>query len=81
MYKAKLRGFELNKLEHILRYSPERYFDIATQRMITVGRHDESLVMIPYEQQDGIFTPITVHVVTRQQITYRLKTGRLTMYE
>ena len=34
-----------------------------------------------YEKSDDKVTPVTVHVVTRQQITYRLKTGRLVLYE
>lgn len=80
-YKAKLRGFDLTKLEDILRYSPERYVDTVTNRLIVIGRHDNRIVMIPYEQYDDNVTPVTVHVVTRQQITYRLKTGRLVIYE
>ncbi len=75
-YKATLRNFNLNQIENILRYSPERYFDTVTQRMIVVGKHDERLVIVPYEQHKEAFTPVTVHVVTRQQIKYRLKTGR-----
>ena len=50
-YRAKLRGFDLAKIEDIIRYSTERYFDTITQRMIVVGRHDGSLVMI-------VMTPI-----------------------
>ena len=80
-YKAKLRGFHLTKLEDIVRYSSERYVDTVTERLIVIGRHDSDIVMIPYEQSDDKLTPVTVHVVTRQQITYRLKTGRLVLYE
>jgi len=46
-YRAGLRGFELSKVEDILRHSGERYFDTATQRIIAAGKHDDSLVMIP----------------------------------
>jgi len=76
-YKSKLRGFELSKIEGILRNSVERYFDMATKRLVVVGKHDEDrMVMIPYEKQENIITPITIHVTTRQQIRFRLKTGR-----
>ena len=36
-YRADLRGFEPAKIEKILRYSVERYFDTITRRMIAVG--------------------------------------------
>ena len=80
-YKARLRGFHLTQLEEILRYSSERYVDTVTGRLIVVGRHAHDIVMIPYEQHKDTLTPITAHVVTRQQITYRLNTGRLVIYE
>ena len=76
-YKAQLRGFDLNKIEDILRYSEERYFDSATHRMAVVGRHDKSLVIVPYEETDDTITPVTVHAITRQQINFRLKNERL----
>lgn len=47
-YRAKLRQFELSKIEEILRYSGERYYDTVTGRMIAVGKHNNSLVIIPY---------------------------------
>ena len=80
-YKAQVRGFELPKVENILRYSTERYFDTVTHRIIVVGRYDKRLVIIPYEKHEDSVIPVTIHAVTRQQITYRLKTGRLTIYE
>ena len=46
-YRIDLRGFQFKKIENILRYSDERYFDTITQRNIAVGRHDGHLVMIP----------------------------------
>ncbi len=79
-YRADLRGFELTKIENILRYSGERYFDTITRRIIAVGSHDDRLVMIPYEKSDDSITPITIHTTTRQQINFRLKTGRF-VYE
>lgn len=77
IFRAKLRGFYLELLEKILVNSSERYFDLETSRMVVVGRHDKTLVMIPFEELDGIITPITVHATTRQQIRFRLQTGRL----
>ena len=75
-YRAELRGFKLAKIEQILRYSGERYFDTVTQRMIAVGRHDDILVMVPYEELEDTLIPITVHAIMRQQINFRLKSGR-----
>ena len=75
-YRIDLRGFDLKKVESILRYSDERYFDNVTQRRIVIGMHDRLLVMIPYEQSGEKMNPITIHATTRQQINVRLKTGR-----
>ncbi len=75
-YRAELREFELPKVENILRYSGERYFDTATQRLITVGKHDDRLVIIPYEKHGSEIIPVSIHATTRQQINFRLKTGR-----
>lgn len=75
-YRARLRGFDLAKIEDIVRYSTERYFDTATGRSVIIGRHDELLVMIPYETDGETIIPVTIHATTRQQINLRLKTGR-----
>ncbi len=77
-YRAELRGFDLAKLEHIVRHSGERYFDTETRLPVVVGRHDRQLVMIPYEVSGDIITPMTVHAINRQQIRFRLRTGRFT---
>ena len=63
-------------VERIVSYSPERYVDTVTGRLIVVGRIDDVLVMIPYERESRTVTPVTVHATTRQQINLRLKTGR-----
>ena len=76
VYRAELRGFALAGIERIMRYSPERYVDTLTGRLIAVGRIDDVLVMIPYERESRTVTPVTVHATTRQQINLRLKTGR-----
>jgi hypothetical protein len=75
-YRAELRGFDLARLERIIRHSSERYFDTETRRMIIVGRHNKQLVMIPYEVDEDNITPVTIHAITRQQIRFRLQTGR-----
>lgn len=77
-YRAELRGFELAMLERIVRHSSERYFDTETRRTIVVGRHRKQLVMIPYEVDGDTVTPVTIHAITRQQIRFRLQTGRFT---
>jgi hypothetical protein len=77
-YRIGLRRFELTKIEGIIRYSRERYFDTVTRRMIVVGKHDDRLVMIPYERRKNEIIPVTIHATTRQQINFRLKTGRFT---
>ena len=77
-YKAQLRGFDLLRIEAILKSSPERYFDTATRRRVAIGRHGDELVMIPYEAEENSVTPVTIHVTTRTQILVRIKTGRFT---
>jgi len=75
-YRVNLRKFDIKKIEETLRYSEERYFDTVTHRMIVVGSHNERLVMIPYDREGNNITPVTIHATTRQQINFRLKTGR-----
>lgn len=80
-YRAELRGFDLAEIERIIHHSSERYLDTETQRMIVVGKHNRQLVMIPYETDEGNFIPVTIHTITRQQIRFRLLTGRFTINE
>lgn len=77
-YRAGLRGFDLTKLEHIIRHSDERYLDTETGLAVVAGRHGRQLVLMPYEVTGDDITPITVHAITRQQIRFRLRTGRFT---
>ena len=79
-YRARLRKFEVEKIEDIIRFSGERYFDVSTRRIVVVGKHDVRLVMIPCEKTKNEIKPITIHVTTRQQINFRLKAGRF-IYE
>ena len=75
-YRAHLRGFDLAKIEHIGRHSSERYQDVSTHRYVAVGKHDNVLVMVPYEIKEHHLVPVTVHATTRQQINFRLRAGR-----
>ncbi len=76
-YKAKLRDFDLQVIEEIIRYGSERYFDTSTDRWVVIGKHTNFLVMIPHEiDGHASVTPITIHATTRQQINYRVKSGR-----
>jgi len=75
-YRARLRGFDLAIIEQIVQFSEERYLDTATQRMIVIGRHRSLLVLVPYEEEGEAVIPLTIHATTRQQINFRLQTGR-----
>lgn len=80
-YRARLRGFDLSKIEEILRYSGERYYDTVTGRAIAIGKYNNLLVMIPYEDDGNSITPVTIHATTRQQIQFRLRSGRFVIDE
>jgi len=75
-FRVKQRGFDLSKIEDVVRYSSEIYYDTVTGRRIAVGRYNNDLIMIPYEVDEDSITPVTVHVTTRQQVNFRIKTGR-----
>ena len=75
-YRAGVRGFDLAIIEQIVRYSTERYIDTATGRFVAIGRHDQRLVMIPYERKGNTVTPVTIHATSRRQINSRVKSGR-----
>jgi hypothetical protein len=77
MYRLGLRGYDLATVEHILRYSSERYVDTVTGRMVAIGRHEKLLLLIPYEQKGDTLAPVTIHTTSRQQINSRLRSGRL----
>jgi len=79
-FRAELRGFDLLLIEQIIRYGPERYYDVETRRVIAVGDHGNKLVMIPYDETEIELIPVTIHATSRQQIKFRLTTGRL-IYE
>ena len=75
-YRLSLRGYDLMRVEQILRYSSERYVDTVTGRVVAIGRHEKLLVMIPYEQKGRSLKPVTIHATSRQQINSRIKSGR-----
>lgn len=76
-YRVKLRGFNLKDLEEVLRYNTERYCDTATDRLVVIGRDEKTMIMIPYERDNSdVVTPITVHATSRQQVNYRVRSGR-----
>lgn len=75
-YRVELRGFDLAAIERILRRTTERYVDAATGRLVAIGRHQGSLVLVPYEQHADQLTPVTVHVTSRRQVNVRLRSGR-----
>lgn len=77
VYRARLRAFDLEQIENILKYTDERYLDRETGRFIAIGRLDDKLVLIAYEVENADIIPVTVHAVSRQQIRYRLRSGRL----
>ena len=75
-YRSTIRGIDLGVVEEIVRHSSERYMDNETRRSIVIGRHGSRILLIPYEESESSLTPITVHTTTRQQINFRLATGR-----
>ena len=75
-YRLRLRGFDLATVEHIVRYSGERYRDTVSGRLVVVVRHGERLIVMPYERSGETLTPVTVHATSRQQINFRVKSGR-----
>ncbi len=75
-FRIESRGFDLQMIEELLKFSAERYLDAETNRIIAIGDHGKILVCIPYEKMDEVIHPVTVHATTRQQINFRIKTGR-----
>ncbi len=75
-HRSETRGFTLGVIEQIVRFSEERYFDTLTRRNLVIGRHGNQLVLVPYEEDGDVVTPITVHSTDRQQINLYVLTGR-----
>ena len=79
-YRAKQRRFRLDIIEDVVKNSKERYVDMATGRKVAVGKHENKLVVIPYEFKNDSMIPVTIHTTTRQQIKFRIRVGRF-VYE
>ena len=75
-YRAALRGYDLARIEDVVRYSTERYIDNVTGRLVAVGSHGRHLIMVPYEVDQGVMHPVTVHATTRGQVEARVRSGR-----
>ena len=74
-YRASLRGFDLAKIEEIVRHSAERYFDTETGRRVVIGRYDRILVMIEWhglKQKVVVETPV---ITTFRSIIARARLG------
>ena len=74
--RCERRHYSIEKAEEIIRYSTERYFDLDSSRRIAVGFVDNRLVVIPYEEENDIVTPVTIHETDRKQINFRIRTSR-----
>lgn len=49
-YRARVRGFELEKLEQIVLHSTERYHDSETGRPVVIGHYGKKLVIVPMKR-------------------------------
>ena len=66
--KARARGCDLALLEHMLRQATARYDATQTQRLVVMGRHHRTLVLMASEEHTATMIPVTVHVTSRQPI-------------
>jgi hypothetical protein len=71
-----VRGYQKNKIEHIIRFSSERYFDTETRRFVIIGKHGNKEVIVPFDKEGNIVIPVTIHAISRQQIRFRKFSGR-----
>jgi hypothetical protein len=78
LYRASIRDLDLAEIEKIVRYSPEHYVDSDTLSNVVVGLHKNDLLLVAYEITEIGYEVVTAHTTTRQQITFRLESGRYT---
>ena len=71
-----VRNYNKEKIEHIIRFSSERYFDTETRRFVIIGKHDHRVVIIPIDKSGNVIIPVTIHAISRQQIRFRILSGR-----
>jgi hypothetical protein len=76
-FRLQLKKYEFDKMFGIIKCSIEKYYDTETGRTVVIGKHIDKLVLIPYEITEESVIPVTIHVITRQQINFRIKPGRL----
>ena len=76
IYRMNVRGFQKDKIDNIVRFSPERYFDTETRRYVVIGKHGNKEVLIPYDTEEKTIIPVTIHTISRQQIRFRKLSGR-----
>jgi hypothetical protein len=76
VYKMNVRGYQKEKIEHIIRFSLERYFDTETRRYVIIGMHGDKEVIIPFDKEGKTIIPVTIHAISRQQIRFRKLSGR-----
>jgi len=55
--------------ETVLRYASD-----DGRILLTINRN--RLILIPYEENDDIITPVTIHETDRKQINFRIRNGR-----
>lgn len=56
---------------------PSDTMTLLLERLVVVGKDSKVMIMIPYEaDEESTITPITIHATNRQQIRYRVKSGR-----
>lgn len=75
-YRARIRGLDLAEIDDIVRYSTERYLDCVTDRRVVIGKCSGKLVVVPYEVENDLVRPVTVHVTSRAQINARINSER-----
>jgi len=76
LYRASERELDLVQMEKILRYSGERYLDTGTGSHIAIGSDKNHLHLVAYDLTEVGYEVITAHTTNRQQITFRLNSGR-----
>jgi hypothetical protein len=79
--RLRIRRVPEQVVRSIIENSTERYFDNETLRHIAVGRAEfgrkgARLLMVAYEREGNILTPVTVHDVTRAQVRRRVTQER-----
>ena len=75
--RCRARQYTSERILEILRTSTERYYDHESGRMVKIGIHVKDLVIVVYDQDNNVVTPVTVYETSRQQIRSLINEGRL----